>query len=88
MAQPKVWSAALIGDMIGSRRAPDRNEFHPRISGELEAVDIMEFVAFPLRVGLAEVDPLQHPQHVPGGEHGADRSQDHPRSEHPEREPF
>jgi hypothetical protein len=33
MAQPKVWSAALIGDMVGSRRAPDR----PGLQTEMES---------------------------------------------------
>ncbi len=34
MAQPTVWSAALIGDMIASRRASDR----ARLQGEMESV--------------------------------------------------
>jgi len=34
MAQPKLWSAALIGDIVGSRRAPDRQ----RLQIDMEAV--------------------------------------------------
>ena len=34
MAQPMVWSAALIGDMVGSRRAPDRQ----RLQTDMESV--------------------------------------------------
>jgi hypothetical protein len=34
MAQPRVWSAALIGDMVASRQAPDRQ----RLQTEMESV--------------------------------------------------
>jgi hypothetical protein len=47
MAQPKVWSAALIGDMVGSRRAPDRQ----RLQTDMESV----FAAVGEMVGEAPV---------------------------------
>lgn len=39
MQQPTSRVAALIGDMIGSRHAPDRIELQRRMSGVFEAVD-------------------------------------------------
>ena len=44
-------------------------------------------MALPLGVGLPEVDLLQTSQHVPGGEHRADRTEHHRRAEHTEERP-
>jgi len=41
MQQPTVWVAALIGDMVASREAPDRLELQRRVESVLTAVDEM-----------------------------------------------
>ena len=45
----------------------------------------MELLALPLVAGLAEIHPLEHPQHVAGGEYGAYRPDDHRRAEQAQR---
>ncbi len=39
MQQPTVWVAALIGDMVASREAPDRLELQRRVDSVLAVVD-------------------------------------------------
>ena len=41
------------------------------------ATYIGEFTARPFLLGLAEIDPLQHPKHVSGGQDGADGADHH-----------
>lgn len=38
MAQPRLWSAAVIGDIVGSRRAPDRQRLQSDMESVFEAV--------------------------------------------------
>ena len=48
--------------------------------------DVVDVRVGELRLRLAERDPLEHPQQVAGGEHGADRGDDHERAEQRRRE--
>src|SRR5690606_40617276 len=83
-----------VDDVVGDSEVQVRVETHDdgedveRLpGGHLEPVDVVEVAPDPLVAGLAEVHLLQHVEHVPGGEHGADGAGDHGRPEHGQAQP-